>query len=466
MSTSATAPSPGFNGISTYASDLQSVITRAVAIASMPLTQYQDELQTMTQQQTDLNGLNADFTTLQSAIANIDAALGTGSYGATSSDSSAVSASVGSGAMEGTYTIDVSSIGSYSSSISNDTLPAVADPTSTSISTSGDYTLTAGGQTFDIQPSDGSLMGLAQAINSSSAGVQASLVNVGGSGSPQYRLVLQSANLGPDNIQLNDGTNDLLGTLNGGEDASYTVNGMSSAISSTSRTVTLAPGVTVNLLQPTTTGSGSTAIDSPVTVTVSRDASQLDSALSTFVSYFNTAVDALNAQTGPNAGSLSGQSTILDLRSALRQLTQYTGASGSVSCLAQMGVTLDAQGHLSFDSTQVTAQNISAVQSFLGDSTTGGFLQTATNAMNSVEDVTDGALTVAIGGIGTEIANENSMIATQQKKIGDLTNTLDQKMAAADALLASLESKKTYITNLFTAMINNNLTGSTGVSSS
>lgn len=463
MSTSATAPSPGFNGISTYASDLQSVITRAVAIASMPLTQYQDELQTMTQQQADLNGLNADFTILQRSIANIDAALGTGSYGATSSDSSAVSASVGSGAMAGTYTLDVSSIGSYSSSISNDTLPAVADPTSTSISTSGDYTLTVGGQTFDIQPSDGSLMGLAQAINSSSAGVQASLVNVGGSGSPQYRLVLQSANLGPDNIQLNDGTNDLLGTLNGGEDASYRVNGMSSAISSTSRTVTLAPGVTVNLLQPTT---GSTGSGSPVTVTVSRDASQLDSALSTFVSDFNTAVDALNAQTGPNAGSLSGQSTILDLRSALRQLTQYTGASGSVSCLAQMGVTLDAQGHLSFDSTQVTAQNISAVQSFLGDSTTGGFLQTATNAMNSVEDVTDGALTVAIGGIGTEIANENSMIATQQKRIGDLTNTLDQKMAAADALLASLESKKTYITNLFTAMINNNLTGSTGVSSS
>jgi len=429
----------------------------------MPLTQYQDELQTMTQQQTDLNGLNADFTTLQSAIANIDAALGTGSYGATSSDSSAVSASVGSGAMEGTYTIDVSSIGSYSSSISNDTLPAVADPTSTSISTSGDYTLTAGGQTFDIQPSDGSLMGLAQAINSSSAGVQASLVNVGGSGSPQYRLVLQSANLGPDNIQLNDGTNDLLGTLNGGEDASYRVNGMSSAISSTSRTVTLAPGVTVNLLQPTT---GSTGSGSPVTVTVSRDASQLDSALSTFVSDFNTAVDALNAQTGPNAGSLSGQSTILDLRSALRQLTQYTGTSGSVSCLAQMGVTLDAQGHLSFDSTQVTAQNLDAVQSFLGDSTTGGFLQTATNAMNSVEDVTDGALTVAIGGIGTEIANENSMITTQQQKITNLTNTLDQQMSAADALLASLESKKTYITNLFTAMINNNLTGSTGVSSS
>jgi flagellar hook-associated protein 2 len=455
MSTTPTASATYFTGVSTYASDLQQVITRAVSIASMPLTLMQNQLQSLNNQQSALSGLDSTFTALQNAIAGIGNALGPSSYSATSS-SSAISASVSSAALEGSYSVDVTSLGSYSTSISDPSLPAVADPNSSSISTASSYTLTVNGKTTTITPAGGSLMDLAQAINSASAGVQASIVNAGSS----YRLVVRSTNLAGDSIQLNDGSQDLLDTLTTGAPATYDISGLGGAtqpIDSSSRTVTLAPGVTINLLQQTAAGQ-------PATVTVSRDTSGAASAISSFVDAYNAAVDALNQQVGQSGGALSGESTISDLRNAMRQITQYSGTSGGVTLLSQMGITMDDTGKLTFDSSQFSSVSASDLDQFLGSATGGGFLQTATNTMNAVEDPTTGFIPTATNDVNGEITQENDLITQEQQKITDLQNTLTQQMAAADATIASLEQQKDYITNLFTAMINENTNG-TGVSS-
>ena len=455
MSTSSTASPTYFTGVSTYASDLQQVITRAVAIASMPLQLMQDQLQNLDNQQSALSGLDSTFSSLQSAIAGIGTALGPSSYSATSS-SSAISASVSSEALEGSYAVDVTSLGSYSTSVSDPSLPAVADPNSSSISTASSYTLTVNGKTTTITPAGSSLMDLAQAINTASAGVQASVVNTGSS----YSLVVRSTNLAGDTIQLNDGSQDLLDTLTTGSPAVYDISGLGDAtqpIDSNSRTVTLAPGVTINLLQQTAAGQ-------PATVTVSRDTSGAASAISSFVDAYNAAVDALNQQVGQSGGALSGESTISDLRNSLRQITQYAGTSGGVTLLSQMGITMDDTGELTFDASQFSSVSASDLDQFLGSATGGGFLQTATNAMNAVEDPTTGFIPTATNDVNGEITQENNLITAEQQKIATLQSTLTQQMATADATIASLEQQKDYITNLFTAMINQNDNG-TGVSS-
>jgi flagellar hook-associated protein 2 len=455
MSTTPTASATYFTGVSSYASDLQQVITRSVAIASMPLTLMQNQLQNLSSQQSALSGLDSTFTALQNAIAGIGTALGPSSYSATSS-SSAVSASVSSAALEGSYSVDVTSLGSYSTSISDPSLPAVADPNSSSISTASSYTLTVNGKTTTITPAGGTLMDLAQAINSASAGVQASIVNAGSS----YRLVVRSTNLAGDSIQLNDGSQDLLDTLTTGAPATYDISGLGGAtqpIDSSSRTVTLAPGVTINLLQQTATGQ-------PATITVSRNTSGVASAISSFVDACNAAVTALNAQVGQNGGALSGDSTISDLRNSLRQITQYSGTSGGVTLLSQMGISMDNTGKLTFDASQFSSVSASDLDQFLGSATGGGFLQTATNTMNAVEDPTTGFIPTATNDVNGEITQENNQITAEQQKIATLQSTLTQQMAAADATIASLEQQKNYITNLFTAMINENTNG-TGVSS-
>jgi flagellar hook-associated protein 2 len=450
MSSSIVAPV--FTGVSSYASDLQSVISRAVNIAAMPLHQMQNQLQGMTNKASALTGLDTTFSRLQTAVQGLDTALGTSSYFASSSDSSLVAPAVSSGAMEASYTLSVSDIGSYSAAVSSATLPAVADPYSASISASTDFTLTVDGKTFNIKPHSAGLLALAQAINSASAGVQASIVNTGSTGAPQYRLALRSINLGPDSIQLNDGSQDLLDSLGTGQLASYTVNGLGGTIQSSSRTITLAPGVTANLLGVTTSGQ-------PLTVTVSRNADSLSSAISNFVSAYNSAVDALGQQFGPNAGALSGQSIVRDLTQTMRSITQFTASSGAVASLAQMGLALDSLGHLSFDTTQFSSSSIVALQSFMGSATTDGFLKNAIDALAGVEDATNGSLKLAIEQSKVETDSQNTLIADEVQRITDMQANLTQQMAVADALIASLESQKSYMSNLFTAMMNSNTSG-------
>src|SRR5205807_2394579 len=128
----------GFSGVSSYASDFQKVIDRSLSIAALPLQQLGSQLQKITAQQSALNDLDSKFSALQTALNGISGGLGSKSYVATSSQPSAVTASVSSGALEGTYTIDVSSLGSFSTSISDASLPSVADPYSTSISSAVD----------------------------------------------------------------------------------------------------------------------------------------------------------------------------------------------------------------------------------------------------------------------------------------------------------------------------------------
>jgi flagellar hook-associated protein 2 len=358
--------------------------------------------------------------------------------------------------LEGSYAVDVTDLGSYSTSVSDPSLSAVTDPTTSSISTSSTYALTVNGTTNTITPAGNSLMDLAQAINTASAGVQATVVNTGSS----YSLVVRSTNLAGDTIQLNDGSQDLLDTLTTGSPAVYDISGLGDAtqpIDSNSRTVTLAPGVTINLLQQTDSGD-------PATVTVSRDTSGVGTAISSFVDAYNAAVEALNQQVGQSGGALAGDSTISDLRNSLRQITQYAGTSGGVTMLSQMGISMDDTGQLTYNSTQFSSASVSDLDTFLGSATGGGFLQTATDALASIEDPVTGSIPTATNDVNNEITQENNLITAEEQKISTLQSTLTQQMAAADATIASLENEKNYMTNLFTAMINENTNG-TGVSS-
>lgn len=307
---SASSSAASFNGTSQYAGDLQQAINQAVAIASIPLTQLEDNVSTLQSQSGELTTLQNDFASVQTAIQTLSSSTGSGSLAATLSDTTVASVAVdaSSAATPGTYTLNVITPGSEATTLSNQNLPVVADPNQTSISSSGSFTLTVGSSNFTITPGSNTLNALAQAINSANAGVSATIVNIGAPSSPDYRLSLQSNTLGDTTIQLNDGTQNLLSVLSAGAAAEYQVDGQpSTPISSNSSTVTLAPGVTANLLQ-----AGQT------TVTVAADASAASSALSAFVTAFNSTLLELANNHGTAGGALTGQSVVLQLESSFR----------------------------------------------------------------------------------------------------------------------------------------------------
>ena len=435
-----------FAGNSRFALDFQSVMDRSVAIASLPLQQLNNTKTLLSSQSTAVAALDAKFAVLQEAIEGLESTVVDHAFGVSVEDESILGASVSSGAMEGTYTIEVTSLGAYSTSLSSDGLTTVTDPTQQSISAAASFSLTVDGNTFEVTPESPSLIGLAAAINRlGDSGVRATVVNVGSSASPDYRLALQSTKLAPVTIQLQDGTNSLMTLLATGSNAIYRVNGMDRDIQSDSRTVTLSPGLEVTLRGESEPGQATT-------ISVVRDSDALAESFSAFVEAYNAVLGELDTHRGENAGALSGQSIVYSLSQALRQIGNYGSDSQTVSSLSALGISTDQTGLLSVDADVLREADPSAVLEFLGSSESTGFLRAASDIIDSVEDPETGSVKVALQGIEKEIAAQDKRIEENQRRIDDLRESLAAQMAAADALIASLEMQVSYITGLFEAM--------------
>ncbi|MDE3195073.1 MAG: flagellar filament capping protein FliD [Acidobacteriota bacterium] len=439
-----TAP-PTFAGVSKFSSSLQQVLSRAVGIASLPLASDEAKLSDLGNRQAALQSLDATFLSLQQSITSLQTA-STQLLSSSLSNAGVVTASVAAGALTGTYSIEVTDPGSYSTALSTGGTPAVTDPASSGIGVPGDLTLSVGSSDTTIHPASSSLQDIASAINSQAAGqVQATIVNVGSSASPDFRLSLTSVNLGPDAIDLKDsGGGDLISGGTAGTLASYLVGGSPTPVTSTSRTVTLAPGLTVNLVGQSTAGQ-------PTTITVGDSPTALASAFSTFASAYNSAVDALGQQHGQGGGVLEGDSLIRELTNILSQLGTYNDGSPT-SALANYGITLDQTGHLSVNTaafTSAATADFPTLLSTLGSSSAGGFLQTATNLLSGVEDPANGLIKSDETDISKQITDQQTRIADEQARVAQLQTNLTGEISKADATIASLESQVSYVTGLF-----------------
>ena len=450
---SATTATSAFTGQSQFAASLQQVITRAVGIASLPLDSDQAALTTLNSQQSALQGLASDFSNLQSSVASLQNTLTFNSLSSSVSDGSVASASLAVGVSPGTYSIHVDDLGANSTALSNAGATAVTDPSSQGISSSATLTLNLNGTLTTITPASSSLEDLASAINTQTTGqVQATVVNVGSTGSPDYRLSLAAANLGPLSIDLTDSSgSSVIAESDPGSFATYEVGGLSTPLTSDSRTVTLAPGLTVTLL-------GESPSAAATTITVGNDPSALASAFSTFAQTYNQAVNDLAQFHGKSGGVLEGDSIVSTLTNVLQQLSSYSNGTPDTA-LANFGITVGDTGQLLVDTAAFTAAanaNFSGLAATLGGADTGGFLQAATNALNGVEDPTFGSLKIEQNTVNSEITAQNATIASEQSRINLLQTNLTAQIVKADAAISALESQLSYVNGLFFSITGNN----------
>ncbi len=437
-----------FNGTSRYATDFQQIIARSVAIASLPMAQMQTQKIALGDQSAAMSGLDARFTSLQSALNGLGSA--TASYSSSISDGAIASTTVASGAFQGVYSLEVVDLGSYASGMSTDGLTKVGDPAAASISASSNFTLTVGGVSYEIVPAANTLVELAKAINASPAAVDATIVNIGSSLAPDYRLSVTSTKLGAVPVQVNDGTlalpgTDLLGTASGGAPATYRVNGQPAlAIESDSRSVAIAPGLTVTMLKAGT-----------AQITVAHDTQAVSNALAAIASAYNAAVDEIDKYHGEDAGALRGSSMLYTLSQSLRDLIGYSSGSGALSSLSSLGLGFDGIGKLSLDTAAfntATDGQFEALSSLLGSSSTGGFMKYASDLMTGLEDSTKGVVKTAVSSLQAQLAQQDARIAEEQTRIDSLEKNLEARMAAADALIASMEQQVIFMNGLIDAM--------------
>src|SRR6202167_3438604 len=120
------APQTSTTGTSTFASDVQASVTRAIEIASLPMQALQADQSTISGETSELSTLSGLFNTLQTSLQSIGSGTSSSALQATVGDQSVVSASITGSPLPGTYTVQVLNPGSTSSAISDSAI-TVAD---------------------------------------------------------------------------------------------------------------------------------------------------------------------------------------------------------------------------------------------------------------------------------------------------------------------------------------------------
>jgi len=279
--------------------DVEATVTSIVSNLQKVETPWKNQLSTFQSQDTAISNLGTLLSNLSSDVTRLTDFSGvlaqkTGS----SSDTNVLQlTSATSSATAGTHTVAVNSLARTSSGY----LTAIANA---SDMLTGSITIKAGSgqaRTVSLPAGGGTLAGLASAINSSGAGVFASvLTDPKGS-----RLALVSGTSGG-NGEITISDNSLADASDAGASLSYksTVTGVDASLTvdgvdltSASNTASnLIQGVTFQILAPTKTDSAGDPV--PIQVIIGNDNSGVESAINTMVNDYNALIKAINGQEG------------------------------------------------------------------------------------------------------------------------------------------------------------------------
>lgn len=275
---------------------------------------------------------------------------------ATSSDESLIKAAAGSGAKAGVTSLRVDSLAKAHQVASQGFASANATINQ------GTFKLKVGSgatQTLTIDASNNSLQGLAAAINSANAGVQASVINEGAGRLNPFRLLLTSTTTGTAGAititnELDSGgavKPDFATVVQAATDATVKIGsgaGELTITNSSNQIKDLIPGVTLDLKAADATKE--------VKITVANDTAGIKKGVTDFVKSFNDLMDFFDQQTRfdpatNKAGPLQGHSSAIELQNAVRQaaLSSSSILPTTINRLSAFGVSITRTGKLSVD---------------------------------------------------------------------------------------------------------------------
>ena len=430
-------------GVSQYSSDFQSILNRQVQIADLPLEALQQQDSTVLSEQATLNAFTSPINNLANSIRALGTLAQNQALSATSSDNSLVTAQATGATNPASYTF--SNITSIATAASETTSQGYADSSSSPVSSTGSLNLVVGTTTYPISlsPANNNLLGLENAINGLGAGVTASILTTGTGATPNY-LSVTGNTTGHTTLQLiddpvsptnaNGANRNLLTSHNQGTDAVFQLNGV--PVDKSSNTVNdVVPGLTFNIVAPTIGNQ-------TVTVSLASDPSQLTTDIQTFVNAYNAVRQQVQAQHGTSAGALAGDPTIQEISQSLQSLTTYQGTAG-IKSLSDLGITLDSTGTMSFDPTVIDSFSESrladAFQYF--GSATSGFGGLAAQ-FNQITDPVGGLITLQNATYTAADQRLQGQIADLSQQINAMQTALSQRLAAADSLVAELQSEQ------------------------
>jgi len=431
--------------------DVSSTVSQIVANLQAVETPWKTKLSSLESQDTVLSTLGTDLSTLATDLENLTDFQGVlaGKEGSSSNTDVLALTSASTTASAGTHSVLVTQLAQTSAAASD----VVANASDT---LSGSITVQVGtgtAQTIDIDSSNPTLAGLAAAINAAGIGVTASIISdisgsrlslVSGTSGEAGQLTVTSSLTDTSNSDASVG----LSTIVDGQNAELTVDGIS--ITSASNTITTAiSGVTFQLLSKS---------DTAVQVVITNDTSSVESAISTFVSDYNTLMKAVNAQEGNdssgNAEPLYGSTVLAQIQEQLLSAITGQEGSGSVTSLYQLGITPNTDGTLSLNTDTLDSilnSNYTDVISFFQD--TGSFGASFSDTLDNLgNDHTYGAIYLALKENSSQESDLNDSISNEDALISTKESLLTTELTQANEILQEIPSQIQYVDEIYSAI--------------
>lgn len=348
--------------------DIKGIVSQLVALERAPLAQLQTQASGFQSKLSVFGTITSMVSSLGDAGAKLAAAGTFAQVKGTSSQTDAVTVSVAEGAVPTALSLEVVSLAKAQSTASSAVPVGSGMGTGSLTITLGDWssgTFAAGSATpvtINVVEGKDTLTDIAAQINGANAGVTATVLR----DASGERLLMRSKDTGQalgyqvsatDN---NAGDGKDLGRLaftsltgsgmsltQAGANAVAKVNGVT--IQSASNTVKDAlPGITLNLLKPTTSAAD---------ITVTNDKDAMRKSVQAFVDAYNALADMLATSTKYDAatkvkGSLQGDSTAVGLQRAVRNMVRSETPGGTFTRLSDIGIEIKADGKMSINTTK------------------------------------------------------------------------------------------------------------------
>jgi flagellar hook-associated protein 2 len=456
--------------------DVESLVSKLIAAERTPITQLAQRTDSLKTELSTYGKVQSALSTLRDAASKLTSPTTWGGTLATSSDTTAVTVSAGTGAAIGSVSVDVkklaqaqtlvgtTSYASATTTVGQGSLTITLGSWATDGADPPTYTgftdkAGATAVTVNIGAGQDTLTGIRDAINAAGAGVTASIVN----DATGARLTLRSNATGETNgfrIDASGGLTDLgydprigvtslIQTLPA-QNARALINGIE--ISSESNTLKEAiDGLNITLLKTTSV---------PASVAVSQDKDSIKKLITDFTTAYNAVNALLREQTKYDAGSktagaLQGDATAIGLQNQLRSIIggSTSLAGGSTSRLAQIGLEAGSDGNIKTTDAKLTTalgDLDSLKQLFMGLDSGGvssndGFAQRIRSYVDGALS-TDGRVSSRQSGIQKAIDNNNKRQDQLEDRIAASEARLRARYTALDTEMAKLNGLSSYVT--------------------
>lgn len=438
--------------------DTQAIVKALVGAEQAPKQQQiTNEQKTATVQLSAVGSIKTALEAYQAAITKLNNPSAFNGLAASSSEEKNAKVTLGDGASSGKYVLVVDNLATASKVTTAVNAEGASGKANT---TDEDQTLTINqsGKSFDVViPGGATLQQVRESINTqlSSQGISANVL----SDSNGARLVLTSTNMGEGTDITLSGDSQLASGYDKGAaptNAKYSIDGI--AMSSSSNKITSAiSGVTLELLD-------TIDVKKPTTITVASNTDTLKTSVQSFVSAYNTLMTAINTQTKvtatgdastTTAGALTGDASMRQLVNSLRSELVSGSGAGTMSSLAQMGITTDQKtGLLSLDDKAWDKAVIKGAgdiaKLFTGDT---GLITRMNKATNSYVGST--------GTLANRATDLNNKLTDLTKETADLTRRMDAlqksltaKYTAMDTMIAQINASSSSILTTLNSLNN------------